>query len=89
MSNSRSVAKRHRQSLDRRARNRVFQSHVRKSFKRLESAMAERNDEVLETCFRDFVRTVDRAMVKGLYHRNTAARKKSRIAGKLAGYRAG
>jgi small subunit ribosomal protein S20 len=42
-------------------------------------AVAGKDKAVAETAYADFVKLIDTASGKGLYHRNTAARKKSRM----------
>jgi small subunit ribosomal protein S20 len=52
---------------------------VRTSIKAFESAVEKKDKAVAETRFADLVKLIDTAAGKGLYHRNTAARKKSRL----------
>jgi small subunit ribosomal protein S20 len=77
--NSKDAAKRHKQSLKRRIHNRSIRSQVRTSVKTFEVAVAGKDKAVAETAYADFVKLIDTASGKGLYHRNTAARKKSRM----------
>ena len=79
MPNSKDAAKRHKQSLKRRIHNRSIRSQVRTSVKTFEVAVAGKDKAVAETAYADFVKLIDTASGKGLYHRNTAARKKSRM----------
>ena len=74
-----SAAKRHRQSEKRRIRNRIVRSRIRNSIKSYIEAIDNNVKEDAETRFREFVHLIDRAVSKGVYHRNTAARKKSRM----------
>ena len=75
-----SAAKRHRQSLRRRMRNRIAVSEVRTSVKTFLSAVDSKNKEEAEKAFRFVVKKIDTAAGKGVFHRNTVARKKSRLA---------
>ena len=75
-----SAAKRHRQSLRRRMRNRMAVSEVRTSVKSFMSAVDAKNKEEAEKAFRLVVKKIDTAAGKGILHRNTVARKKSRLA---------
>ena len=75
-----SAAKRHRQSLRRRLRNRVAVSEVRTSVKSFVSAVGSNNKEEAEKALRLVVKKIDTAAGKGIFHRNTVARKKSRLA---------
>ena len=84
MPNSKTATKRHHQNLKRRARNRSARSRVRKSIKAFEVAIVKKEKLVAEGRFSDFVKLIDTATGNGLYHRNTAVRKKSRLHKKLA-----
>ena len=84
MPNSNDAAKRHRQSVKRRLHNRAIKSHVRSSIKAFESAVSRKEKSVAETQFAEVVKLIDTAAGKGIYHRNTAARKKSRLHKRLA-----
>lgn len=75
-----SAAKRHRQSLRRRLRNRVAVSEVRTSVKSFVTAVGSNNKEEAEKALRLVVKKIDTAAGKGIFHRNTVARKKSRLA---------
>ena len=74
-----SAAKRHRQSLKRRQRNRSVKTRVRTSIRSFEAAVEKNDKAVAEQQFRRFVSEIDTAVSKGVLHRNTAARKKSRL----------
>ncbi|KGM43255.1 30S ribosomal protein S20 [Alkalispirochaeta odontotermitis] len=84
MPNSKTAIKRHRQNLKQRIRNRSTRSRVRTSIKAFETAVAKKEKLVAEARFSEFVKLIDTAAGNGLYHRNTAARKKSRLHKKLA-----
>ena len=79
MAEGKSAAKRHRQNEKRRLRNRAIRSRV-KTCQRglLESISAKSKDEAQQQ-YQEFSGLVDRAVTKGVFHRNTAARKKSRM----------
>lgn len=83
MPNIKSAEKRVRTSAVRRARNASAKSALRTSIKRFETALSE-NDPNVEVYLRSAVRALDKAASKGLIHKNTAARKKSRLTRKLA-----
>ncbi len=83
MANTRSAIKRIRQNERRRLRNRTVRSRVRtlvKAARAVEGPSA--SAAILEA-----IRAVDKAMSKGVLHRNTAARKKSALARRLAAHR--
>ena len=84
MPNSKDAAKRHKQSLKRRTHNRAIRSRVRTSIKAFETAVENKDKAVAETSFAEVVKLIDTAAGKGLYHSNTAARKKSRLHKRLA-----
>ena len=79
MANTKSSIKRIRQSERRRLRNRTIRSHVRSVVK---TARATGGGE-LRTAIADAIRALDKAVTKGVIHRNTAARKKSSLARRL------
>ena len=83
MANTKSAMKRIRQSEKRRVRNRTIRSQVRTAVKTARSAGAD----ALRTAVADAIRSLDRAVTKGVIHRNTAARKKSALARRLAAAR--
>jgi len=83
--NNKSTAKRLKQSLKKRLHNRSIKSTVRTSIKHFEAAVAKHDKATAETCFKEFVKLADTAAGKGIYHKNTIARKKSRLNSVLAG----
>jgi small subunit ribosomal protein S20 len=82
LANTRSAIKRMKQSEKRRVRNRAVRSKVRSAVKSarvsLQGAAVDARTSVLAA-----IRTLDKAVTKGVVHRNTAARKKSALARKL------
>ena len=79
MANTKSAIKRMRQSERRRLRNRAMRSKLRGAIKTARAAEgAGKPAAVLEA-----IRALDRAVSKGVVHRNTAARKKSALARRL------
>jgi small subunit ribosomal protein S20 len=52
---------------------------VRTSINAFEAAVSSKEKAAAETQFAEVVKLIDSAAGKGLYHRNTAARKKSRL----------
>ena len=87
MANTKSAIKRIRTSEKRRQRNRAVRTRVRTALKTARTALttagAEAGSAVLQA-----IRTLDKAVTKGVIHRNTAARKKSALARKLGAPRA-
>ncbi len=79
MANHRSAAKRARQALVRRARNRSAQSTLRNAVKTIETAVAAKDKDAAKAALTAATSIIDRAAGKGVLHRNTAARKVSRL----------
>ena len=72
--------KRHRQSLERRMRNRAARTRVRRQMRLMRAAMAEGDAEKVKDLLPETMSVIDTGWRKGLLHRNTAARYKSRMA---------
>ncbi len=79
MPNSRSAAKRLRQNAVRKERNKSIKSAMKTQIKSVMTAISEGDLEKADTEFRAAAKRLDRAGAKGIIHRNTASRKKSRI----------
>lgn len=71
--------KKARQDEKRRVRNQSVQSGVRTAAKRVESLLGSENKEELAKELKKTISTIDKAASKGVIHRNTAARKISRL----------
>ena len=79
MANTKSAMKRIRQNERRRLRNRAMRSKIRGTVKAARAAEgASRAAVVFEA-----IRVLDKAVSKGVIHRNTATRKKSALARRL------
>jgi small subunit ribosomal protein S20 len=83
VANTKSAIKRMRQNERRRLRNRTIRSQVRTAVK---TARTTAGGE-LQTAIADAIRALDKAVTKGVIHRNTAARKKSSLARRLVAAR--
>jgi len=79
MPHSSSAKKRHRQSLERRAKNRATKSALKTQTKKVREAAASGNAAQAETEFRLLAKKLDRAGTKGVIHPNAASRTKSRL----------
>lgn len=81
---TKSALKANRQNIRRRERNRQLRSRLRTALKAMRTAL-DRNDvaSARELLART-VSVVDKMAAKGIIHRNTAARYKSRLAARLA-----
>jgi small subunit ribosomal protein S20 len=80
VANTKSAIKRMRQNETRRLRNRTIRSQVRTAVK---TARTTQGGD-LRTAVAEAIRSLDKAVTKGVIHRNTAARKKSSLARRLA-----
>lgn len=78
MPNIKSAIKRTKTSEKRRIRNASQKSSLRSAVKAVESAAANK-DEQAKDLLHAAIKRLDKAVTKGLLHKNTAARKKSRL----------
>lgn len=79
MPNIKSAAKRARQNLKREIRNRRIKSLLKTSIRRFEESLHNGDHEDAQAKLHAAVRQIDRAVAKGILHKNNAARKKSRL----------
>jgi small subunit ribosomal protein S20 len=82
LANTRSAIKTARQSERRRHRNRAVRSKVRSTVKTARAALVEKTAAAESVA--EAIRVLDKAVTRGVIHRNTAARKKSALARRLA-----
>jgi small subunit ribosomal protein S20 len=83
MANIKSAMKRIRQNEKRRVRNAAVRSTVRTSVKSARTALESgQAAQARETLLRT-IQILDKAVTKGVVHKNTAARKKSRLTRQL------
>ena len=81
MPNHKSAEKRVRQNEKRRVINRSNRSKVRTQIKKLRSALGAKDKNASQELLNPTISTIDKAVNKGLLHKNTAARYKSRLTG--------
>jgi small subunit ribosomal protein S20 len=84
MANIKSQIKRNRTNEEARERNKSVRSEVRTRVKHAEAAVAagaENADELTRAA----IKSIDTAATKGVFHRNAAARRKSRLMRNLNG----
>ena len=74
-----SAEKRHRQSEDRRIRNKAVKSSVRTSVKRFVAASQKKDMEEASAFLKEMIAKLDSASRKGIIKKNAASRKKSRM----------
>jgi small subunit ribosomal protein S20 len=63
-----------------RLENRRYTTKIKTYFRRLERAVADGDQDVVQSEHRTLVQTIDKAVKRGALHRNNGARKKSRAA---------
>lgn len=83
MPNIKSAIKRVKTSEKRRALNASQKSALRTAIKAADTAIAAADLEAAKTAVAFASKKLDKAVTKGLIHKNAAARKKSRLAQKL------
>lgn len=84
MAHSLSAKKRDRENAKRRGRNRWRKDHLKDAIKSFEQALSEGNKDAAATQLKTVYKKLDQVSAKGALHKNTASRKKSRLARRLA-----
>ncbi len=74
-----SAEKRHRQSEERRIRNKAVKSSVRTSAKKFVVLAQKKDVNEAEAALQDMIKKIDTAANKGIIKKNAASRKKSRM----------
>ena len=64
-------------------RNKADKSVLKSTLKKFDAAVAAGNQEQADSAYKAAVKTIDKAVSKGIIHKNNAARKKSGITLKL------
>jgi small subunit ribosomal protein S20 len=80
---NKSALKANRQNIVRREANRQLRSKLRTGLKKLRAAAGDNKDEA-GAALRGTQSLVDKMAAKGIIHRNTAARYKSRLAARVS-----
>lgn len=83
MSNIKSAIKRARTNEVKRARNTSVKSAIKTNIRRYEAAITQGNTQEATTLYSKVTSLLDKAASKGIIHKNTAARRKSRLAAKI------
>ncbi|MCR5826602.1 MAG: 30S ribosomal protein S20 [Oscillospiraceae bacterium] len=83
MPNIKSAKKRVQLSEVHNARNKAERSTLKTALKKFDAAAAEGNRTEAEGAYKVAVKTVDKAVAKGILHKNNAAHKKSALTLKL------
>ena len=89
MASPASALKAHRQNIKRREHNRQLRTRLRGALRDIRAAIDSDDPTTVAAALRQTVSLVDKMASKGLIHRNTAGRYKSRLAGRVARRTAG
>lgn len=84
MANHLSALKRARQTEKRTARNRANTSQLRTALRKFRQTLQSGKPAEAKAAFAGIASAVDKAVHKGVIHKNTAARYKSRLSARLA-----
>ena len=80
MANIKSAKKRILVAKTRNERNKSIKSAVKTAIKKVDAAVAANDKEAASAALLAATSTIDKATSKGVYHKNTASRKVSRLA---------
>jgi small subunit ribosomal protein S20 len=83
MATHRSAEKRHRQTLKRTAVNRARESRMRTFVKKVETAIASGDQAAARAAFAAAAPELQRGAARGTIHKNTVARKLSRLSARI------
>jgi small subunit ribosomal protein S20 len=83
MANHLSALKRARQTEKRTTANRTNTSRLRGSLRQLRETIAKGDKAAAEQSYRETISALDKAIQKGVIHKNTAARYKSRLSARV------
>ena len=84
MASHESALKAHRQNVKRRDHNRQLRTRLRSALRDIRAAVDAGTSDKVADSVRQTVSLVDKMAAKGLIHRNTAGRYKSRLAARVA-----
>ena len=79
MANIKSAKKRILVTNKRQARNKHVKSYTKTAIKKLTSAVGAGQSDDVQVLLNQAISAIDTACSKGVYHKNTAARKKSKL----------
>ena len=79
-----SALKAHRQSLVHRERNRKFRSQLRTTLKQIRAVIDSKDKAGIKKQLGQAISVIDKMAAKGIIHRNTASRYKSRLSARVA-----
>lgn len=81
---NKSALKANRQNIKRREHNRALRSKLRTQLKTLRQSAAAKDDGAAQKAMTGMQSLVDKMAAKGIIHKNTASRLKSRLAARVA-----
>lgn len=84
MANIKSQIKRNKTNEKRRIRNKAYKTEVRSLIRKTREAAEAGNAEEASEALRVATRKIDKAVSKGVLHKNNAAKRKSRLAKLIA-----
>jgi small subunit ribosomal protein S20 len=84
VANIKSQIKRNKQNEKRRVRNKAVKSSLKTAVRKFNETATSGEPEAAATLLRDASRALDKAVSKGVIHKNQAANRKSAIAKRLA-----
>ena len=84
MASHESALKAHRQNIKRREANRMFRARMRSALRAIRTAIDNGDPAEVKDALRSTISLVDKMAGKGIIHRNTAGRYKSRLASRVA-----
>lgn len=79
MANIKSAKKRILVNKTKADRNKAIRSSVKTAMKKVDAAVAANDKAAAAAALTDAISTIDKAATKGVYHKNNAARKVSRL----------
>ena len=85
---TKSALKANRQNVKRREQNRHLRTRLRSALKTIRASLDAKDASAVESALGQTVSIVDKMATKGIIHRNTASRYKSRLATRLSAARA-
>ena len=80
MANIKSAKKRIKVTLKKTLRNKIIKSRTKTAIKKVVLAIKSADKELSRAAFINASKIIDKATSKGIYHKNNAARKKSKLA---------
>jgi small subunit ribosomal protein S20 len=81
---NKSALKANRQNIKRREHNRALRAKLRTGLKSIRKSLDDKNVEGAKAALNNLQSLVDKMATKGIIHKNTASRYKSRLAARIA-----